>query len=90
MVKSWGFEDDESKSESITNSGPRMCSLLIEGPHFACVEHAQCPPLAHFVSAHTHAHTPTHTHTHTFLNFFIQICRTFPWDYLKISSTLIN
>ncbi len=61
MVNSWVFKDDESKSEAKTNSGPRVCPLLVEGPHFACVEHAQCPLLAHRISAraHTHARTPT-------------------------------
>ncbi len=43
MVDSWVFKGDESKSEAKTNSGPRVCPLLVESPHFACVEHAQCP-----------------------------------------------
>ncbi len=43
MVNSWGFKGDESESEVKTNSGPRVCTLLVEGPHFACVQHAQCP-----------------------------------------------
>ncbi len=38
-----------------------MCLLLVEGLHFACVEHAQCPLLAHRVNTHTHTHTHTHT-----------------------------
>ncbi len=54
MVDSWIFKDDESKSEAKTNSGPRVRSLLVESPHFVCVEHAQCPLLAHCVSTHTH------------------------------------
>ncbi len=54
MVNSWVFKDDESKSEAKTNSGPRVCPLLVEGPHFACVEHAQCPLLAYCVSVYTH------------------------------------
>ncbi len=54
MVNSWVFKDDESESEAKTNGGPRMCPLLVEGPHFACVEHAQCLLLAHCVSTHTH------------------------------------
>ncbi len=58
MVNSWVFKDDESESESKTNNGPRVCLLLVEGPHFACVEHAQCPLLAHCVSTHN-----KHTHT---------------------------
>ncbi len=49
----------ESNSEVKTNSRPRVCPLLVESPHFACVEHAQCPLLAHCVS------TRTRTHTHT-------------------------
>ncbi len=40
MVKFWVFKDDESKSESKTNNRPWVCSLLVEGPHFARVEHA--------------------------------------------------
>ncbi len=57
MVDSWVFKDDESESEA-----PRVCPLLVESPHFACVEHAQCPLLAHCLSVHTHTHTHTHTH----------------------------
>ncbi len=57
MVNSWVFNDDESESEAKTNSRPRVCLLLVENPHFACVEHAQCPLLAHHVSTHTHTHT---------------------------------
>ncbi len=53
MVKSLVFKDDESESEAKTNSGPRACLFLFEGPHFACVEHAQCPLLAYCVSTHT-------------------------------------
>ncbi len=44
MVDSWVFKDDESEAK--TNSGPRVCPLLVESPYFACVEHAQCPLLA--------------------------------------------
>ncbi len=54
MVNSWVFKDDESESEVKTNSRPRVCPLLVKGPHFAFAEHAQCPLLAHRV--HTHAH----------------------------------
>ncbi len=54
MVKSWVFKDDKCESEAKTNSGPRVCLLFVEGPHFACVEHAQCLLLAHCVSTHTH------------------------------------
>ncbi len=57
MVNSWVFKGEESESEVKTNSGPRVCSLLVDGPHFAYVEHAQCPLLAHCVNTHTH--TPT-------------------------------
>ncbi len=39
MVNFWVFKDDQSESEVKTNSGPLVCVLLIEGPHFACVEH---------------------------------------------------
>ncbi len=60
MVNSWVFKDDESESEAKTNSGPRMCPLLVESPHFACLEHAQCSLLAHHVVS---VHTCTHTHT---------------------------
>ncbi len=67
MVNSWVFKGDESESEVKTNSGHRMCPLLIEGPHFACVEHAQYPLLAHCVSIHTH----THTHTHTIRIYYV-------------------
>ncbi len=59
MVDSWVFKGDEFESEVKTNSGPQVCPLLVEGPHFACVEHAQCPLLAHCVSTHTHTHTHT-------------------------------
>ncbi len=38
-VKSWAFKDDESESDAKTNSGPRVCPLLVKGPHFAWVEH---------------------------------------------------
>ncbi len=41
-----------------------MCPLLVEGLHFACVEHAQCPLLAYCVSVRACTHTHTHTHTH--------------------------
>ncbi len=57
MVDSWVFKDDESESEAKTNSGPRVCPLLVESSHFRCAEHAQCPLLAHCVSIHTHTHT---------------------------------
>ncbi len=50
MINSWVFKDDESKSEAKTNSRARACLLLVKGPHFACVEHAQCLLLAHRVS----------------------------------------
>ncbi len=53
MVDSWVFKDDESKSETKTNSGPRVCLLFVESLHFAYVEHAQCPLLAHCVSTPT-------------------------------------
>ncbi len=53
MVNSQVFKGDEFESEVKTNSGPRVCPLLVEGPHFACVEHAQCPLLAHRVSVRT-------------------------------------
>ncbi len=66
MVNFWVFKDDESESEAKTNSGPRVYPLLVESPHFACVEHAQCPFLAHHVSTYTYTHTHTHTHTHTY------------------------
>ncbi len=46
MFNSWVFKDDESESEAKTNSGPRVCLLLVEGPHFASVEPAQCLLLA--------------------------------------------
>ncbi len=62
IVDSWVFKDEESESEAKTNSGPRACPLLVESPHFTCVEHAQCPLLAHCV---THTHTHTHTHKQT-------------------------
>ncbi len=65
MVNSWVFTDDESESEAKTNSGPRVCPLLVESPHFACVEHAQCPLLAHCVS--------TYTHTHTFISLALSL-----------------
>ncbi len=39
MGKLWVFKVDESDSEAKTNSGPRVCPLLVEGRHFACVEH---------------------------------------------------
>ncbi len=53
MVNSWVFKDDESESEAKTNSGSWVCPLLVKGPHFACVEHAQCLLLAH---AHALSH----------------------------------
>ncbi len=56
MVDSWVFKDDESESEAKTNRGPRVCPLLVEGLHFAYLEHAQCPLLAHSVSVHIHLH----------------------------------
>ncbi len=34
MVDSWVFKDDESESEAETKSGPRVCPLLVESPHF--------------------------------------------------------
>ncbi len=67
MVNSWVFKDDESKSEVKTNSGPQVCPLLVKSPHFACVEHAQCPLLAHCVSACVGAYTHTNTHTHVLI-----------------------
>ncbi len=57
MVNSYVFKEDESESEAKTNSRSRVCRLLVEGPHFACVEHAHCPLLAHRVGVHTHTHT---------------------------------
>ncbi len=51
MVNSWVSKGDESESEVKTNSRPRVCPLLVEGPHFAYIEHAQCSLLAHCVSA---------------------------------------
>ncbi len=57
MVNSWVFKDDESESEVKTNSGPRVCPLLVKGPHFACVVYAQCPLLAHCVSTYMYTHT---------------------------------
>ncbi len=56
-VNSWVFKDNEPESEYKTNSRARVCPLLVGGLHFACVEHAQCPLLAHRVSVHTHTHT---------------------------------
>ncbi len=56
MVDSWVFKDDESESEAKTNRGSRVCPLLVESPHFACVEYAQCLLLAR-ARAHTHTHT---------------------------------
>ncbi len=68
---SWVFKGDESESEVKTNSGPRVCPLLVEGPHFASVEHAQCQLLAHFVKTHTHTKLlhqgRTRTSLHTLL-----------------------
>ncbi len=55
MVNFWVFKGDESESEVKTNSEPRVCLLLVEGPHFAGVQHGQCPLWAHCVSTHTHA-----------------------------------
>ncbi len=66
MVNSWVFKGDESESEVKTNSGPPVCLLLVERPHFACVEHAQCPLLIHCVSVRVCAHTHT-GHLMTFL-----------------------
>ncbi len=65
MVNSWVLKDVESESEIKTNSGPRVCPHLVEGPYFACVEHAQCLLLAHCVSTHTHTHTHTHKNKQT-------------------------
>ncbi len=62
MINSWVFKGNESESEVKTNSGPRVCLLLVEGPHFACVEHAECPLLAHRVSTYSRTHTCAHTH----------------------------
>ncbi len=62
----WVTTNDESfihhynhflKNESSRYSESRVCPLLVESPHFACVEHAQCSLLAHCVSTHTHTHT---------------------------------
>ncbi len=60
MVNSCVFKDDESESEVKTNSGPRVCPLLVKNPHFTCVEHAQCPLLAHCVSTHTVVYFKSH------------------------------
>ncbi len=57
MVNSWVFKGGEFESEVKTNSRPRVCLFLVEGPHFACVEHAQCPLLAHCVSTRARTHT---------------------------------
>ncbi len=72
MVGSWVFKDDESESEAKINSGPRVCPLLVESPHFACVEHAQCPLLANCAStcARAHAHTHLTTLPRADQNFF--------------------
>ncbi len=62
MVDSWVFNDDESESEAKTNSGPHVCLFLVKSPHFACVEHAQCPLLAHCVSTSIQKGRSTFTH----------------------------
>ncbi len=79
MVNSWVFKDDESKSEVKTISRPRVCPLLVESPHFACVKPAQCPLLVHCVRAHcARAHTHTHTHTHTYTHTHTPLYATSP------------
>ncbi len=68
MVNSWVLKGDESESEVKTNSGPRLCLLLVKDPHFACVEHVPCPLLAHRISTHVQTHTHTREHPRFHLN----------------------
>ncbi len=56
MVNSWVFKGGDSESVVKTNSGAPVCPLLVDGLHFACVEYAQGPLLAHCVRTHTHTH----------------------------------
>ncbi len=37
------FKDDESEAEAKTNSGHRVCPLLVRSPLLACAEHTQSP-----------------------------------------------
>ncbi len=81
MVNSWVFKDDESESEVKTNSGPRVCLLLVESPHFARVEHAQCLLLAHHVSTHTRTKVNIklyHKHTYKFFKSRIHLTHLIP------------
>ncbi len=84
MVNLWVFNVDKSESEAKTNSGLSVCLLLVEGPHFACVERAPCPLLAHCVSVHTH----THTHTHTQQKYRESWCDCLP-NYYEIGRQFV-
>ncbi len=57
-VNSKVFKDDKSKTEAKTNSGCRVCLLLVKSPPLACREHAQSPLFAHYM----HTYTLTHLH----------------------------
>ncbi len=46
------FKDDESKTEAKTNSGHRVCPLLVRSLLLACTEHAQSPLFAHYGNTH--------------------------------------
>ncbi len=73
MVNSWAFKDDESKSEAKTNSRSGVCPLLVEDPHLACVEHAQCPLLAHCVKTHTHTQSALVNDITRYMGFWLHL-----------------
>ncbi len=88
MANSWVFKDEESESEAKTNSEPRVCPLLVEGPPFACVEHAQCPLLVEYppFACVKHAQCPLlarRVSTYTFLIALMFI-------FLLYSDSLVN
>ncbi len=60
-VDSGVFEDDKSKTVAKTNSGHRVCPLLVRSRFLAYIEHAQSLLFVHY---HGRVYTHTHTHTH--------------------------
>ncbi len=50
MVNFWVFKDDKSESDAKTNSGHRVCLLLVESPLLVWRVHAKSLLLAYCVS----------------------------------------
>ncbi len=82
-INSLVFKDDESKTEAKTNSGHRVCPLLVGSPILAYTEHAQRPLSAYCVSTYTHTHTFHHGRTQIFLHTFLLRSSILEWSTLS-------